>query len=376
MFTARSYTRLVLKIGSSLLVDDHGRLNQPWLSSLAADIAELSAAGKELVIVSSGAIVLGRSQLGLPKSGNRLHEQQAAAAVGQIRLSTGWHNALQEVGLVTAQILLTSDDTEHRRRYLNAHDTLMTLISRRAVPVVNENDTVATDEIRYGDNDRLAARVAQMVSADALILFSDVDGLYDRPPETPGAVHVETVSAITSQIEAMAGTATSLHGTGGMATKLMAAKIATAAGCDMFIADGRELHPLKRLSTGALCTRFIGTGSVILARKRWIAGSLRIAGRLKLDAGAVAALRDGKSLLPIGVTRVDGDFRRGDTVTLLDTDGTEIARGLCAYDSEEARKIIGRKSSEIPTVLGYSGRNVLVHHDDLAWTVTGKSKEK
>jgi len=368
VFETESYTRLVLKIGSSLLVDPAGRLNQAWMHSLADDIAASSTAGREFVVVSSGAIALGRAELGLTADVRRLSEQQAAAAVGQIRLASGWHDTLAAHGLVTAQVLLTSNDTENRRRYLNAYDTLTTLISQKAVPVVNENDTVATDEIRYGDNDRLAARVAQMVCADALIIFSDVDGLYDGDPARADSKFVARVEDITPAVEAMASSARSRHGTGGMATKIAAARIAVAAGCNTFISAGHGQNPLRRLEEGGRCTRFVASSTPKLARKRWIAGSLRAVGRLQLDAGAVAALLDGKSLLPIGVTDIDGEFRRGDTVVLTDEQGDEVARGLSAYDSDEARKIQGRKTGEIANVLGYTGRGVLVHRNDLAFT--------
>ena len=358
----------MLKIGSALLVDAGGRLNQKWLESLAADIAAAKAAGKEIIVVSSGAIALGRSELGLSPGTLRLNEQQAAAAVGQIQLARGWHDALGALGLVTAQILVTSNDTENRRRYLNAYDTLSTLIGHKAVPVVNENDTVATDEIRYGDNDRLAARVAQMIGADALVMFSDVDGLYTGHPDDPASTHLAEVTEITPAIEAMAGDTRSAHGTGGMATKIAAARIAVASGCDTYIAAGRGLHSLRQFESGARRTRFVASVTPNLARKRWIAGSLRAAGRLQLDAGAVEALLNGRSLLPIGVTELHGEFRRGDTVVLTDAEGGELARGLSAYDSDEARKIKGRKSAEFAEILGYVGPRVLVHRNDLAIT--------
>lgn len=370
MFREKSYQRLVLKIGSTLLVGNGagGKVNETWLRSLAVDIAEARSDGTEIVVVSSGAIALGRAELGLAGEAGRLDEQQAAAAIGQIRLANSWHGILAEHDIVAAQVLLTIDETEHRRRYLNARDTMTTLLARHAIPVVNENDTVATDEIRYGDNDRLAARVAQMLGADALVLLSSVDGLYTGSPSEAESVLVNEVSEITPQIVAMAQHELSEHGTGGMAAKIAAAKIAVAAGCDMFVADGRIEHPLRALRSGARCTRFSSAGSPQAARKRWIAGSLRIAGSVKLDSGALAALKGGKSLLPVGVTMVYGDFRRGDTVAIVDANDVEVARGLCTYDSDEAHRIIGKNSSEIESVLGYKGPSVLVHRNDLAWT--------
>ena len=359
--------RVVVKIGSALLVDAAtGRLNRAWLETLAADLAALRQRGQEVILVSSGAIALGRRQLGLAPGRLRLEESQAAAAVGQIRLAHAWKEVLEQHDLAVAQMLLTFGDTEERRRYLNARNTLETLLKLGAIPVVNENDTVATAEIRYGDNDRLAARVAQMASADCLVLLSDVDGLYTADPTVDAnAQFVPEVTRITSAIEAMAGGSASAVGTGGMATKVMAGRIALAAGCNMCIAVGREPHPLERIVAGARCTWFVAEESPKTVRKQWIAGLLKPAGTLHVDAGAARALRSGKSLLPAGVTRVEGRFDRGDAVVVRDDDGLELARGLCAYSSEAARRVCGRRSQELEAILGYRGRDEMIHRDDL-----------
>ncbi len=359
--------RIVVKIGSSLLVDGaSGRLNRAWLESLAADVAGLRRRGQEVVLVSSGAIALGRRHLGLPPGRLRLEESQAAAAVGQIRLAHAWKEVLEAHGIAVAQVLLTFGDTEQRRRYLNARSTLNTLLALGAVPVINENDTVATAEIRYGDNDRLAARVAQMLGADCSVLLSDVDGLYTADPaQDPGASLLEEVGEITAAILAMAGGPGSDVGSGGMATKLEAARIAVAAGCHLCIASGRVMHPLAAIESGGRCTWFVAHEKPAAVRKQWIAGTLKAAGELVIDAGAAAALGRGKSLLPAGVVAVSGRFDRGDAVRVVDADGHELARGLSAYSSEEARRILGRKSSELPGLLGYRGRDELVHRDDL-----------
>ena len=362
-----SARRVVVKIGSALLVEGtSGRLSRAWLESLADDIAALRGRGQEVVVVSSGAIALGRLELGLPPGKLRLEESQAAAAVGQIRLAHAWKEVLEQRGFTVAQVLLTLGDTEQRRRYLNARSTLTALLRLGAIPVINENDTVATAEIRYGDNDRLAARVAQMVSADSLLLLSDVDGLYSADPtRSPDARFVPEVSRITTEIEAMAGGSASDFGSGGMATKVMAAKIAVAAGCHLCIAAGREPHPLKRIESGARCTWFVAEASPVTARKQWIAGMLKPGGELHVDEGAARALRGGRSLLPAGVVRIRGQFDRGDAVVVCDPAGAEIARGLTAYSSADAALICGRRSTELERLLGYRGRDEMIHRDDL-----------
>jgi glutamate 5-kinase len=362
--------RVVIKIGSALLVEkSSGRVNRAWLESLASDVAMLRGRGQQVIIVSSGAIALGRRQLGLAPGKLRLEESQAAAAVGQIRLAHAWKEVLEPHDFAVAQVLLTLGDTEERRRYLNARSTLETLLRLGAVPVINENDTVATAEIRYGDNDRLAARVAQMAGADCLVLLSDVDGLYTADPSRdPAARHLPEVTRITAEIEAMAGGSASDVGSGGMTTKLLAGKIAVAAGCHMCIAIGREQRPLKRIEAGARCTWFVAGASPRTRRKQWLAGLLQPAGALHVDAGAVRALRSGKSLLPAGVTRVEGRFERGDAVTVHDAQGLEIARGLSAYSSDDARRAAGRRSQELEAILGYRGRDEILHRDDLVLT--------
>ena len=359
--------RVVVKVGSALLVEPStGSVNRAWLETLAEDLATLRARGQEVVLVSSGAIALGRRELGLGRGKLKLEEKQAAAAVGQIRLAHAWKDALEQRGLTVAQVLLTLGDTEERRRYLNARNTLTTLLRLGAIPVINENDTVATAEIRYGDNDRLGARVAQMVSADCLVLLSDVDGLYTADPSRePDAQFIPEVGRITPDVEAMAGGSASDVGSGGMATKVMAAKIAVAAGCHLCIAAGREVHPLRRIESGARCTWFVAEASPVTVRKQWIAGMLKPAGELTVDEGAARALRDGKSLLPAGVTRVKGRFDRGDAVVVLDAAGLEIARGLAAYSSADAERIRGRRSGELEQLLGYRGRDEMIHRDDL-----------
>jgi glutamate 5-kinase len=361
------FRRIVVKIGSSLLVDAKGgRLNEKWLASLAADIAALHAGKRDVLVVSSGAIALGRAVLKLTAGELALEDSQGAAAVGQIALARTWTEALSRHGITAGQVLVTPGDTEERRRYLNARSTIDRLLQWRAVPVINENDTVATNEIRYGDNDRLAARVATMVSADLLVLLSDVDGLYDAPPGTGAAARlVPRVERITPEIEAMAGAAGSGLSRGGMQTKIEAGKIATAAGTHMVIASGHLDHPLRAIEDGARCTWFLTAGNPVTARKKWIAGSLEPKGTLTIDAGAVAALRRGNSLLPVGVVRIEGGFARGDAVIIRGPDGIEIGRGLCAYDAEDAQKIRGRSSGQIDAILGFSGRAEMVHRDDL-----------
>ena len=367
------HKRIVVKIGSSLLVDQaSGALKEAWLTSLAEDLARLAKKGCELVLVSSGAIAMGRVMLGMQVRPEKLEDAQASAAVGQIALGRAYAQALGAQELVAGQVLLTLGDTEARRRYLNARATINTLLSRGAVPVVNENDTVATTEIRYGDNDRLAARVATMIAADALVLLSDVDGLYTAPPNThPDAAHISLVAKLTPEIEAVAGGEGSNLSRGGMKTKVDAAKMAVSAGTAMVIASGKVRNPLRAIDEGARCTWFAADGNPATARKRWIAGSLDPHGDLIIDDGACQALKMGKSLLPAGIRNVMGRFERGDAVRIVMMDGTEVARGLVAYDSTDAQKIAGRKSSEIEAILGYSGRNAMVHRDDMALTGAG-----
>jgi glutamate 5-kinase len=361
------FRRIVVKVGSSLLVDAKaGRLNETWLASLAADLAALHGGKRDLLVVSSGAIALGRTVLKLPAGPLELEDSQAAAAVGQIALARTWSEALSRHGITAGQVLVTLGDTEERRRYLNARSTIDKLLEWRAVPVINENDTVATSEIRYGDNDRLAARVATMVSADLVVLLSDVDGLYDAPPgTTASARHIPRVERITPEIEAMAGAAGSGQSRGGMQTKIEAAKITTGGGAHMVIASGHIEHPLDAIAKGARSTWFLAAGNPVTARKKWIAGSLEPRGTLFIDAGAVTALRRGNSLLPVGVARIDGDFARGDAVIIRGPDGAEIGRGLSAYDAEDAQKIRGRPSTDIDAILGFSGRAEMIHRDNL-----------
>ncbi len=359
--------RIVVKIGSSLLVDDDsGRLNRSWLESLADEIVRLRERGQQVLIVSSGAIALGRKYLGLAPEQRRLEEHQAAAAAGQVLLAHAYQDLLGDRDIRVAQILLTLDDTENRRRYLNARSTLETLLRLGAVPVINENDTVATQEIRYGDNDRLGARVAEMISADCLMLLSDVDGLYDSDPASNSAARlIPRVHEITPEIESLAGESSTAHGSGGMVTKIMAARIAVAAGCSTLIANGRHMRPIQTVEEGGPSTWFIPHKSPRAARKQWIGGSLKSRGQLVIDAGARKALANGSSLLPVGVVGVEGTFERGDAITVLDGQGDEIARGLAAYSSDDARKISGRRSDEIEDLLGYVGRDVIIHRDDL-----------
>ena len=367
---ARRFTeakRVVVKVGSALLVDgDKGRLNRAWLESFTEDVAAYRKRGLEVILVSSGAIALGRRHLALSPGKLKLEESQAAAAVGQIRLAHAYKELLDAHEITVAQILLTLGDTEQRRRYLNARGTLNTLLALGAVPVINENDTVATAEIRYGDNDRLAARVAQMVGADCLILLSDIDGLYTADPAIdPDAQFIAKVLEITPAIEAMATGSSSDMGSGGMQTKIAAAKIAVSAGCHLCIAKGAEAHPLKRIEEGERCTWFVPSSTPMATRKQWIAGTLKPAGAIAVDDGAVRALMGGKSLLPAGVTRALGRFDRGDTVSIIGPDGTEVARGICAYSDSDAARIIGRKSADIEKALGFRGRDEIVHRDDL-----------
>ncbi|NHN90371.1 glutamate 5-kinase [Acetobacter sicerae] len=359
--------RVVVKIGSALLVDPElAAPREAWLASVADDIAALRASGTEVVLVSSGAIALARHALGMPQRALRLEEKQAAAAVGQIRLAQAWTSVLSERGVTAAQLLLTPDDTEDRRRYLNARATLDTLLSLGCVPVINENDTVATAEIRFGDNDRLAARVAQMIDADQLILLSDIDGLYTADPRNdPDAQHIPVVGAMTAEIDAMGGAPPPGYSSGGMRTKLVAAHIATDSGCAMAIALGKRPHPLAALRDGARCTWFLPGTDSRSARKRWIAGGLTPMGDITIDDGAIRALVQGGSLLPAGVVSVAGDFSRGDLVRVVSQTGDELGRGLCAYTAKDARRIAGRRSEEFESVLGWQGHDELIHRDNL-----------
>ncbi|MGE0502320.1 MAG: glutamate 5-kinase [Rhizobiaceae bacterium] len=360
------YKRITVKVGSALLVDRETGLKRAWLDSLCDDIALLKKRGADVLVVSSGAIALGRTVLGLKGRVLKLEESQAAAAVGQIALAGAWAEALHERGIVSGQVLVTLGDTEERRRYLNARATIGTLIKMGAVPVINENDTVATSEIRYGDNDRLAARVGTMMSGDLLVLLSDIDGLYTAPPSVdPKARFVPMVERITPEIEAMAGAAASELSRGGMRTKLDAGKIATAAGSAMIIASGKRSNPLSALDAGERFTLFRPSPTPVRGYKTWIAGQLEPAGRLVVDEGAIGALKSGKSLLPAGVKFVSGVFSRGDTVSIVDRAGREIARGLVAYDAADAVRIAGLKSGEIAAVIGYEPRSAMVHRDDL-----------
>ncbi len=360
--------RIVVKIGSALVTDaETGAIKRDWLASLVADIAALAKAGREVILVSSGAIALGRHVLGLGRRPLRLEENQAAAAVGQIGLAHAYEELFRGHGLTAAQILLTLGDTEERRRYLNARGTMATLLGIGAVPVVNENDTVATSEIRYGDNDRLAARVAGMMSADCLVLLSDVDGLYTAPPEAdPKARRIDEVREIGPEIEAMAGSTSTGFGQGGMITKVEAARIALAAGTHMVIASGKIASPLSALERGAPCTWFIARADPVAARKRWIAGALEPRGAFIIDHGAARALAAGKSLLPAGITAVEGEFDRGDAVRIRDEEGRELGRGLTAYARADAERIIGHQSHEIARILGFEGRAEMIHRDDMA----------
>jgi glutamate 5-kinase len=362
--------RIVVKVGSSILIEpESGLADEAWLNAFASDLARLRARGQQVLVVSSGAVALGRRRLGLKRRSLDLEQKQAAAAAGQSLLMRAWEQALEPYGLICAQVLLTRDDTEVRRRWLNARATVETLLELNALPVINENDTVVTEEIRYGDNDRLAARVAQMAGADLLVLLSDVDGLYTADPRNdPDARRIERVGAITQEIEAMAGGANAEAGvgSGGMATKLMAARIAQHAGCATLITLGERPSPLEAIEDGASATLIEPSTTPRAAYKSWIAGTLAPQGVLAVDAGAAAALRRGKSLLPAGVRRVEGRFGKGDAVVVLDPDGRELARGLSRYDAEEAERIMGLRSDAIEQVLGYSSGPTLIHADDLA----------
>lgn len=366
--------RVVIKIGSALFVDQQtGAMNRAWLEGVCADVADMRRAGKDVVIVSSGAVALGRRELNLSR-GTALEEKQAAAAAGQIVLAHAYQEILRSLGLTTAQVLLTLDDSERRERYLNASKTLRTLLRLGAVPVINENDTVATQELRYGDNDRLSARVAQMVSAECLVLLSDVDGLYTADPRRDASArYVEEVTELTREVFDMAGGPGSSHGSGGMRTKLEAARIAVGAGCRLCIASGHVARPLSALLAGGKATWFLPSATPGAARKQWIAGTLKPKGTLRVDAGAERALASGRSLLPAGVTAVDGPFGRGDAVSVVAADGREIGRGLTAYPADEAAQIVGRRSGDIQEILGYSGGDEIIHRDDLVLLGTKQS---
>jgi len=362
-----SANRIVVKIGSVLLVEEEtGQLHQDWLNAVCDDIASLRARGKDVVIVTSGAIAIGRQPLGLERRALRLEEKQAAAATGQMRLAQAYQASLERHSVTVAQVLLTIGDTEDRRRFLNARATLDTLLRLGAVPVINENDTVATQEIRFGDNDRLAARVAAMIGADVCVLLSDVDGLYTSDPrDNSDATRLETVTKVDDSVRAMAGVARAGHGTGGMVTKLMAAEVCMGAGCHMAIALGQVQNPLAELESGASCTWFVSSAEPRAARKKWIAGALNPSGRIVIDAGAKSALIDGKSLLPAGIVRVEGKFDRGDAVAIVDPEGLEVAKGLTAFSAEDTDLIKGKRSEAIEDLLGYTGRSEVVHRDDL-----------
>ena len=365
--TVRVSKRLVIKIGSALLVEKNGEIRRAWLEALADDIAVCKARGQEVLIVSSGSIAVGRRQLSLGEGTLKLEEKQAAAAIGQIELAHAYKEALGRHGIKVAQLLLTPSDTEERRRHLNARATVMQLLKLGVVPVINENDTVATSEIRYGDNDRLAARVATMASADLLVLLSDIDGLYTADPrKDPDARHIPEIAAITPEVEAMAGDAVPGVSTGGMITKLDAAKIAVAGGCRMAIALGKENHALKALADGARASWFLPSDQPLTARKRWISGTLKPVGEVVVDAGALAALGRGKSLLPAGVKGVHGRFERGDAVLIKGPDGRIVGKGLSAYSSEDAERIAGRRTGDIRKILGFDGRAELIHRDDMS----------
>ena len=359
--------RITIKIGSALLFNpEKGGLQTAWLAGLASDVARLHKAGKQVILVSSGAIALGRDEMGLPKGQIKLEEKQAAAATGQIILAQAWNDSLKAHGITSSQILLAPEDTETRRKHLNARSTMQTLLNYGCVPVVNENDTITTYEIRFGDNDRLAARVATMMSADLLILLSDIDGLYDKNPHrSEGATHIPLIAGLTDEIMAMGESANAEFASGGMATKLAAARIATHSGVAMMICDGGTNAPLSALDAGAKSSIFTAQIAPHTARKNWIASALDSAGTLVIDNGAKDALSKGRSLLPAGITAVSGVFERGDLIDIYDLDGKLIARGLASYSSDEANMLKGHKSTDFEKLIGYQGRAELIHADDL-----------
>lgn len=370
--------RIVIKVGSALLVDESsGQLRQEWIYSLIEDIARLKYEGKEIILVASGSKALGRHELGLEPGSLTLDQAQAAAAIGQISLAHTFKALFQNHQLKIAQVLLTISDTEDRRRYLNARDTINTLVELGAIPVVNENDTVATNEIRYGDNDRLSARVASMAEADVLLILSDIDGLYTAPPhKDKKAKHIAEVPQITPEIEAMAGGTGSSFSSGGMVTKIMAAKIAVAAACHMVIASGKGANPITALLNDAKSTWFLSSADPLTARKSWIAGSLDVKGELMIDQGAEKALFAGNSLLPAGVTSSTGEYNRGDVIVIKNQAGEILAHGLSSYDQSDTVQIIGKQSSEIKSILGHSGRTELVHRDNMALTTHSQEQSK
>jgi glutamate 5-kinase len=359
--------RIVIKIGSSLLVDNAtGKIHRAWLTTLIDDIVQCWKRGQQVILVSSGAIPLGRRHLKLKNRVLQLEEKQAAAAVGQIQLSHAYQEMLEKNDITVAQILLTLDDSENRPRYLNAKNTLETLLNLRAIPVINENDTVATAEIRFGDNDRLAARVAQMVGADTLVLLSDIEGLYTENPQLDSsATLLREVTKLTPDILAMAGDSATAYGSGGMITKLAAAKIALSSGCCMVIAAGKHLHPLSRIDQDENNTWFIPDTTPTKARKNWIAQHLKPKGHIVVDDGAIAALQQGKSLLSVGIIDIKDDFQKGDAICILTKNQKEIARGLSNYASHEAIKIMGINSSEFEKILGYCCSEEIIHRDNL-----------
>ncbi|MCJ8324926.1 MAG: glutamate 5-kinase [Rhizobiales bacterium] len=358
--------RIVIKIGSSLLIDANGQLRQAWLDALSQDVQHLLAAGKQVILVSSGAIALGRVQAGFAKGKLKLEQSQAAAAIGQISLARAYENSFKTHEIQVAQVLLSLEDSENRKRYINATNTLNTLTSLGFVPIINENDTIATTEIRFGDNDRLAARVASMINADLLILLSDIDGLYSaNPQQDANAKHIAVIKTITEDIQLAAGSSGSDYGTGGMVTKILAAQISTESGCPMIIADGRNLHPIDALAKGAKSSLFLAQKTQTAARKKWLNATLKAKGSLTIDKGAEAALYNGKSLLSAGVVKVAGSFDNGDTLDVINLGGKVIAYGLTNYNSNDATRIIGKKSHEIADILGYAGRTNIVHRNNL-----------
>ena len=361
------YKRIIIKVGSSLLINKKTRtIREDWLLALSEDIANLRKIKKEILIVSSGAIALGRDTLVSKQKTLNLEENQAAASIGQIELAYSWKDALRKQNIKCAQVLLSPDDTETRRRHLNARATLATLIKSQVVPVINENDTVTTSEIKFGDNDRLAARVAQMSSSDLLILLSDIDGLYDQNPHHSNkAKHIPTVDEVNDDIINMAGSSHYEYASGGMITKVEAAKISSLSGCALIICNGEGKNPILELSKGVKYTLFKPNETPLTARKKWIAAGLKILGKLIIDNGASKALMCGSSLLPAGVLEVEGNFEKGDLIEIYTSDRKKIASGLSSYNSQEIKIIAGNKTRDIESLLGYVGRDELIHRDDL-----------